>query len=123
MAVAALCSTYRQRGNLADGQVHMFERLAGQFGARLLEETLRGAKLDVGCALRFVAFAFAAEFTVCQFDLLHGCDSMPFVIMIGLGKRSVSIVQQCRGTGGLGLHRRDKAESQKHGQQGRTAEK
>ena len=114
--------------NLADGIVHMFERLAGQAGTRLLEEALRGAKLGVGSALWFMILALAADFraglTEGQFDLLHRFDAMPFVIVFGLGKCSVSVVQQCRCTGGLGVRRRDKAESQKDGgQQGRTTKK
>jgi len=113
---------------LSDGIVHMLEGLAGKSGAGLLEQTLGGAQLGVGSALGFMVSSitadFSAHFTESGFDLLHRPDAMTFVIVFGLGKRCVGVVQQGCGVAGLGLGVVDKTKGQKDGcEHGQAAEK
>jgi hypothetical protein len=83
-------------GNLTGGLVHVFERLARQSGARLLEENLRSAELGVGSALGFMPFALAADFLAehieRRFNLFHRPDAVTLVVVIGLREGRVSVV-------------------------------
>ena len=100
----------------------MFEGLAGQSGAGLLQQSLCGPKLGVGSSLGFMVPAraadFSAEFTESGFDLFHCPDPMSLVIVLGLSERRVSIVQQGRGVD-LGLDMGNQAKNQQEdGEQG-----
>src|SRR5271154_4090667 len=101
----------------------MFEGLGGKSGAGLPEQAFGAAQLGVGSALRFtvlsVAADFATDFTEGGVYLLHRTDAMAVVIMLGLCKRRVGIVQQCRGAGRLGVGTGHEPKSQKQdGKQG-----
>lgn len=108
-----------QRGvNLDDGGVHVFEGFAGKSAAGLLEQDLGGAQLGIGSGLGFtpppLAADFAAEFLDGQFDLLHGPDAMPLVVVVGLGEGCVGVIQH-GDAAGLGLHAGHEAKSQENG--------
>jgi hypothetical protein len=74
----------------------VFERLARQSGARLLEENLRSTELGVGSALGFMPLALAADFLAehieRRFNLFHRPDAMTLVVVIGLREGRVSVV-------------------------------
>jgi hypothetical protein len=113
--------------DLGDGFVHMLESLGGKSGAGLLEQALGGSHLGVGRTLWFMVLSlaadFSAHFTESGFNLFHRPDAMTFVIVLGLGKRRVGVVQQSYGGGGLGLNMGDKTKGQKNGcEHGRATE-
>jgi hypothetical protein len=115
-------------GNLTGGFVHVFERLARESGARLLEERLRRTKLGVGSALRFMPPALAADFLAehieRRFNLFHRPNAVTLVVVIGLREGRVSVVEQGDGTGGVGVYLGHESKSQKErGQSNPAAEK
>jgi len=99
---------YRQsNGNLLDGPVDVFQRLAAQSRPSLLQQTLSCAELCIRNALRFMALSVAADIHAQgfsgRFDLPHSGDAVAFVIVIGLRERGISLAQQAGGrnrTGG-----------------------